>query len=55
MRCYLEDFTLFSSICCKMEMSRSVVFDRTSYPPFNSGILQFSPLIWPFTHISMHM
>ena len=33
MRCYLEDFNLLSSTCCKMEMSRSVVFDRTSYPP----------------------
>ena len=35
MRCYLEDFNLLSSTCCKMEMSRSVVFDRTSYPPLS--------------------
>ena len=55
MRCYLEDFNLLSSTCCKMEMARSVVFDRTSYPPFYSGFLQFSPLICPFTHIPMHM
>ena len=34
MRCYLEDFNLLSSICCKMEVARSVVFDKTSYPPF---------------------
>ena len=31
-RCYLEDFNLLSSTCCKMEMARSVVFDRISYP-----------------------
>ena len=32
MRCYLEDFNLLSSTCCKTEAARSVVFDRTSYP-----------------------
>ena len=32
MRCYLEDFSLLSSTCCKMEVARSVDFDRTSYP-----------------------
>ena len=32
-RCYLEDFNLLSSTCYKMEMARSVVFDRISYPP----------------------
>ena len=32
MRCYLEDFGLLSSTCCKMEATRSIVFDRTSYP-----------------------
>ena len=29
MRCYLEDFSLLSSTCCKTEAARSVVFDRT--------------------------
>ena len=33
MQCYLEDFNLLSSTCCKTEAARSVVFDRTSYPP----------------------
>ena len=33
MRCYLENFNLLSSTCCKMEAAKSVVFDRTSYPP----------------------
>src|SRR3954467_5250736 len=46
MRCYLEDFSLLSSTCCKTEAARSVVFDRISYPSY-SVILQFSPLIWP--------
>ena len=35
MRCYLEDFNLLSSICCKTEAARSVVFERTSYPPLS--------------------
>ena len=52
MRCYLEDFNLLSSTCCKMEMSRSVVFDRTSYPPlilaFCSSVHSYGPLhIYP--------
>ena len=51
-RCYLEDFNLLSSTCCKMEMSRSVVFDRTSYPPlilaFCSSVHRYGPLhIYP--------
>ena len=32
MRCYLENFNLLSSTCCKMEAARSVVFDRSSNP-----------------------
>ena len=52
MRCYLENFSLLSSTCCKMEMARSVVFDRTSYPPlilaFNSSVHRYGPLhIYP--------
>ena len=30
-----------------MEVTRSVVFERTSYPPSYSGILQFSPHMLP--------
>ena len=29
----MVNFNLLSSTCCKMETPRSVVFDRTSYPP----------------------
>ena len=52
MRCYLEDFNLLSSTCCKTEASRSVVFDRTSYPPlilaFCSSVHRYGPLhIYP--------
>ena len=52
MRCYLEDFTLLSSTCCKTEAARSVVFDRTSYPPlilaFCSSVHRYGPLhIYP--------
>ena len=52
MRCYLEDFNLLSSTCCKMEAARSVVFDRTSYPPlilaFCSSVHRYGPLhIYP--------
>ena len=52
MRCYLEDFNLLSSTCCKMEAARSVVFDRISYPPlilaFCSSVHQYGPLhIYP--------
>ena len=52
MRCYLEDFNLLSSTCCKMEMARSVVFDRISYPPlilaFCSSAHWYAPLhIYP--------
>ena len=48
MRCYLEDFNLLSSTCCKMEVARSVVFDRISYPPlilaFCSSVHRYGPL-----------
>ena len=52
MRCYLEDFNLLSSTCCKMEVARSVVFDRISYPPlilaFCSSVHCYGPLhIYP--------
>src|SRR4051812_24225413 len=52
MRCYLEDFNLPSSTCCKTEAARSVVFDRISYPPlilaFCSSIHRYGPLhIYP--------
>src|SRR3954466_2736565 len=52
MRCYLEDFSLLPSICCKMEATRSVVFDKTSYPPlilaFCSSVHRYGPLhIYP--------
>ena len=52
MRCYLEDFNLLSSTCCKMEMARSVVFDRISYPPlilaFCSSVHRYGPVhIYP--------
>ena len=52
MRCYLEDFSLLSSTCCKTEAARSVVFDRTSYPPlilaFCSSVHRYGPLhIYP--------
>ena len=52
MRCYLEDFNLLSSTCCKMEVARSVVFDRISYPPlilaFCSSVHRYGPLhIYP--------
>src|SRR3954464_895245 len=52
MRCYLEDFSLLSSICCKTEAARSVVFDRISYPPlilaFCSSVHRYGPLhIYP--------
>ena len=47
-RCYLEDFNLLSSTCCKSEAARSVVFDRTSYPPlilaFCSSVHRYCPL-----------
>ena len=37
-----------SSTCCKMEAARSVVFDRTSYPPliraFCSSVHRYGPL-----------
>ena len=48
MRCYLEDFNLLCSTCCKMEAARSVVFDRVSYPPlilaFCSSVHRYCPL-----------
>src|SRR3954465_15244602 len=52
MRCYLEDFSLLSFICCKTEAARSVVFDRISYPPlilaFCSSVHRYVPLhIYP--------
>ena len=52
MRCYLEDFNLLSSTCCKTEAARSVVFDRISYPPlilaFCSSVHRYGPLhIYP--------
>ena len=52
MRCYLEDFILLSSTCCKMEVARSVVFNRISYPPlilaFCSSVHRYGPLhIYP--------
>ena len=51
-RCYLEDFNLLSSTCCKMEAARSVVFDKISYPPlilaFCSSVHRYGPLhIYP--------
>ena len=51
-RCYLEDFNLLSSTCCKTEAARSVVFDRNSYPPlilaFCSSVHGYCPLhIYP--------
>ena len=51
-RCYLEDFNLLSSTCCKTEAARSVVFDRISYPPlilaFCSSVHRYGPLhIYP--------
>src|SRR3954462_1482415 len=59
MRCYLEDFSLLSSTCCKLEAARSVVFDRISYPPlileFCSSVHRYGPLhiypcIWSVAH-----
>ena len=52
MRWYLEDFSLLSSTCCKTEAARSVVFDRTSFPPlilaFCSSVHRCGPLhIYP--------
>src|SRR4051812_1280265 len=52
MRCYLEDFSLLSSTCYKTEATRSVVFDKTSYPPlilaFCSSVHRYGPLhIYP--------
>src|SRR3954463_4903338 len=52
MRCYLEDFSLLSSICYKTEAARSIVFDRISYPPlilaFCSSVHRYAPLhIYP--------
>ena len=52
MRCSLEDFNILSSTCCKMEVARSVVFDRISYPPlilaFCSSVHRYGPLhIYP--------
>src|SRR4051812_9087971 len=52
MRCYLEDFNLPSSTCCKTEIARSVVFDRISCPPlilaFCSSVHRYGPLhIYP--------
>ena len=52
MRCYLEDFNLLSSTCCKMEAARSVVFDWISYPPlilaFCTSVHRYGPLhIYP--------
>src|SRR4051812_17837342 len=52
MRCYLEDFNLPSSTCCKTEIARSVVFDRISYPPlilaFCCSVHRYGPLhIYP--------
>src|SRR3954468_17274473 len=52
MRCYLEDYSLLPSICCKTEATRSVVFDKTSYPPlilaFCSSVHRYGPLhIYP--------
>src|SRR3954470_13090856 len=48
MRCYLEDFTLLSSTCCKTEAARSVVFDMIRYPPlilaFCSSVHRYGPL-----------
>ena len=55
MRCYLEDFNLLSSTCCKMEAARSVVFDRISYPALILAFCSSVHFIWPFTHIPMHM
>ena len=51
-RCYLEDFNLLSSTCCKTKVTRSVVFDKTSYPPlilaFCSSVHRYGPLhIYP--------
>src|SRR3954466_7547303 len=52
MRCYLEDFSLLSSICCKTVAARSVVFDGIRYPPlipaFCSSVNRYGPLhIYP--------
>ena len=51
-RCYLEDFNLLSSTYCETEAARSVVFNRTSYPPlilaFCSSVHRYGPLhIYP--------
>ena len=43
-------YHLHSSTCCKMEMARSVVFDRPSYPPlilaFCSSVHRYYPFHW---------
>ena len=48
----MEDFDLPSSACCKTKVTRSVVFDRISYPPlilaFCSSVHRYGPLhIYP--------
>ena len=47
MRCYLVNLPSTLFFCCGMEVTRSVVFERTSYNPSYSDILQFSPHMLP--------
>ena len=52
MRCYLVKLPSTLFYCFKMEAARSVVFDRTSYPPFIlafcSSVHRYGPLhIYP--------
>ena len=51
MRCYLEDLNLLPSTCYKTEAARSVVFDRTSYPPL---ILAFCSSVHRYCHLHIY-
>ena len=48
-------YQLLSSICFKMEAARSVVFNRTSYPPLILAFCSSVHPYCPFTQIPMHM
>ena len=52
MRCYLEDFNLLSSTCCKTEAARSVVFGGLAIPLlfWHSAVQSTDMALYTYTH-----
>ena len=48
MRRYLVNLPSTLFFCCKMEVTRSVVFDRTRYPPFILAFCNSVHICYPF-------